>query len=82
MQTLSGDKDQRVLYAADGHNERVHIPDRQTLAEIPGSAFGLVGHCPGQFVNIHVIASDSKGNLCIGNDGGRFQKLVYQGMSR
>jgi DNA-binding beta-propeller fold protein YncE len=79
---LSGDKDQKFLYVADGHNERVHILDRQTLAEIPGSAFGHVGPYPGQFVNIHVIASDSKGNLYIGDGGGRFQKFVYTGISR
>ena len=32
---LSGDKDQRFLYVADGHNERVHVLDRKTLEEIP-----------------------------------------------
>jgi hypothetical protein len=79
---LSGDKDQKFLYVADGHNEKVRILDRQTLAEISGSAFGHAGPYPGQFFNIHVIASDSKGNLYVGDGGGRFQKFVYQGLSR
>jgi DNA-binding beta-propeller fold protein YncE len=79
---LSGDKRQRFLYVADGHNEKIHVLDRKTLEEIPGSAFGHVGPYPGQFVNIHVMASDSKGNLYVGDGGGRFQKFVYKGMSR
>jgi len=78
---LSGDKEQRFLYIADGHNERVHVLDRQTLEEIPGAAFGTAGNYAGQFSNIHVIASDSKGNVYVGDGGGRFQRFVYQGMS-
>jgi hypothetical protein len=79
---LSGDKGQKFLYVADGHNERVRIFDRRTLVEVPGSAFGHAGPYPGQFMNIHVIASDSKGNVYVGDGGGRFQKFVYKGMSK
>ena len=79
---LSGDKDQRFLYVADGHNEVVHVLDRKTLKEIPGAAFGRVGLYAGQFSNIHVIASDSKGNVYVGDGGGRFQKFVYEGMAQ
>lgn len=79
---LSGDKDQRFLYVADGHNEVVHVLDRKSLKEIPGAAFGLVGLYAGQFSNIHVIASDSKGNVYVGDGGGRFQKFVYKGMAQ
>ena len=79
---LSGDKDQRFLYVADGHNEVVHVLDRKTLEEIPGAAFGRVGLYAGQFSNIHVIASDSKGNVYVGDGGGRFQKFVYKGMAQ
>ena len=78
---LSGDKDQRFLYVADGHNEVVHVLDRKTLKEIPGAAFGRVGAYAGQFSNIHVIASNSKGNVYVGDGGGRFQKFVYKGMA-
>jgi hypothetical protein len=79
---LSGDKEQRFLYVADAHNERVRVLDRQSLAEIPGAAFGGVGLYPGQFGNIHVIASDSKGNVYVGDGNGRFQKFVYKGMAQ
>jgi hypothetical protein len=41
----------------------------------------MAGNYAGQFSNIHVIASDSKGNVYVGDGGGRFQKFVYQGMS-
>ena len=34
---LSGDKAQRFLYVTDGHNERVQVLDRQTLAQISGA---------------------------------------------
>src|SRR5205814_458401 len=64
---LSGDKAQKYLYVADGHNELVHILDRQTLEEV--SAFGHPGHYAGQFSNIHVIGSDSKGNIYVGDGG-------------
>jgi len=77
---LSGDKDQKYLYVADGHNERVHVLDRHTLEEV--FSFGAPGNYPGQFSNIHVIASDSKGNVYVGDGGGRFQKFVYKGMSK
>jgi DNA-binding beta-propeller fold protein YncE len=68
------------LYVADGHNERVRVLDRQSLKEV--STFGAPGAYPGQFSNIHVIASDSKGNVYVGDGGGRFQKFVYQGLSK
>ena len=77
---LSGDQEQKYLYVADGHNELVHILDRRSLAEL--AAFGHAGPYPGQFMNIHVIASDSKGNLYVGDGGGRFQKFVFQGLSQ
>lgn len=78
---LSGDKAQRFLYVADGHNECIHVLDRRSLLEIPGSRIGHAGLYPGQFANIHVIASDSKGNLYVGDGVGRFQKFLYLGLS-
>ena len=47
--------------------------DRQRWS--PGSAIGHAGNYAGQFSNIHVIASDSKGNIYVGDGGGRFQEL-------
>ena len=54
--------------------------DRQTLQEIPQAAFGHVGAYPGMFLGLHVIITDSRGNLFTG-DGrdGRVQKFVYAG---
>ena len=77
---LSGDKAQRFLYVADGHNERVRVLDRQSLEEV--SSFGHAGGYAGQFSNIHVIASDSKGNVYVGDGGGRFQKFVYKSLAQ
>ena len=79
---FSGDKEQRFLYVADGHSQKVRILDRKTLAEIPGSAFGRIGLGNGQLANIHVIANDAQGNLYIGDGGGRFQKFVFKGLSK
>ena len=79
---FSVDKEQRFLYVADGHSQKVRILDRKTLAEIPGSAFGRIGLGNGQLANIHVIANDAQGNLYIGDGGGRFQKFVFKGLSK
>jgi len=79
---FSGDKEQRFLYVADGHNQKVRILDRKSLTEIPGSAFGRIGLGNGQIANIHVIANDAQGNLYIGDGGGRFQKFVFKGFSK
>jgi sugar lactone lactonase YvrE len=79
---LSGDKAQRFLYVADGHNERVQVLDRATLQQIPGAEIGHPGPYPGQFFNIHVMASDAQGNLYVGEGGGRVQKFIYKGLAR
>ncbi|OAI44427.1 hypothetical protein AYO42_04755 [Rhizomicrobium sp. SCGC AG-212-E05] len=79
---FSGDKDQRFLYVADGHSQKVRILERKTLKEIPGSAFGRIGLGNGQLANIHMIANDAQGNLYIGDGGGRFQKFVFKGLSK
>lgn len=79
---LSGDKDQRFLYICEGHQQRVRVLDRQTLQEVPGSMFGHVGPYPGQFLGLHIITSDAKGNIYTG-DGrdGRIQKFVFTGLA-
>ena len=55
--------------------------DRATLQQIPGAEIGHPGPYPGQFFNIHVMASDAQGNLYVGEGGGRVQKFVYKGMA-
>lgn len=79
---FSADPAQRFLYVADLPNYKVHVLDRQTLAEIPGAAFGHAGPYPGQFNQVHMIASDSKGNIYTSEaNGARVQKFVFGGVA-
>ncbi len=73
---FSRDPQQQHLYLADAGNGRVRIFDRRTLDEIGG--FGRIGHYAGQFVFLHVVALDSKGNVYTAEVGGgrRVQKFV------
>ena len=66
----------------DGENELVHILRRDTLEEL--TAFGDGGRQPGQFYGVHVIATDSKGNLFTAEtyEGHRLQKFIYKGVGR
>ena len=77
---FSADAAQTYLYVGDGENELVHILRRDTLEEL--TAFGDGGRQPGQFYGVHVIASDSKGNLFTAEtyEGHRVQKFVDKGI--
>ena len=80
---FSADNDQRFLYVADLANFHVTVLDRQTLQVIPEAAFGNAGVYPGQFLRLHVIASDSKGNVYTSEaNGARVQKWVFKGMAQ
>ena len=71
--------DQKYIYVADTHNFRVHVLERETLKEVPNSSFGHPGPYPGQFVGLHIIATDSKGNLYTAEGtGARVQKWILQ----
>jgi DNA-binding beta-propeller fold protein YncE len=67
---FSPDRDQKYMYVADGGDEVVWIVDRasgQTL-----SHFGRPGHQAGDFTGLHMLASDSKGDIItIETNGGR-----------
>ena len=65
----------------DGENELVHILRRDTLEEL--TAFGDGGRQPGQFYGVHVIASDSKGNIYTAEtyEGHRVQRFLYKGIA-
>jgi DNA-binding beta-propeller fold protein YncE len=79
---FSADKEQKFLYDADLANFKVRVFDRLTLQEIPGAAFGHAGPYAGQFNQLHIIATDSKGNLYTTEaNGARVQKWIYKGMS-
>jgi DNA-binding beta-propeller fold protein YncE len=73
---FSEDAAQRHVFVADAGNGRVHILDRQTLQEV--SSFGRIGRYAGQFVFLHNVAVDSRGNVYTAEVGGgrRAQKFV------
>jgi sugar lactone lactonase YvrE len=75
---FSPDPRQEHLYLADAGNGRVHIYDRRTLEEVGG--FGRIGHYAGEFVFLHGVAADSKGDLYTAEVGGgrRVQKFLRQ----
>lgn len=77
---FSHDPEQRFLYVADGANEHVYILDRESLEIV--SQFGTGGRQPGQFLGVHSIAVDSKGNIYTTETytGKRLQKFVFKGM--
>jgi NHL repeat-containing protein len=77
---FSRDPQQRFVYIADGMNMRVHILDRQSLELL--TSFGDGGKQPGQFLGLHSIATDSKGNIYTTetNEGKRVQKFVFKGL--
>src|SRR5262245_51584016 len=78
---VSPDKGQRFLYVMDGSNKAIRVMNRQTL-EIVSSIGGHAGHNAREFFHAHSIASDSKGNLFIGevNNGQRYYKYAFKGM--
>jgi DNA-binding beta-propeller fold protein YncE len=73
---FSPDAQQQYLYLADAGNGRVHVYDRKTLTEIGG--FGRIGHYAGEFVFLHNLAVDSKGNVYTAEvgTGHRVQKFL------
>ena len=77
---FSTDATQKFLIINDGTNQQVWVLQRDTLAVL--SAFGRAGHAAGEFYGAHVMASDSKGNLFIGEtyEGKRIQKFSYRGL--
>ena len=75
---FSADREQRWLFVADAGNGRVHTLDRKSLEEV--GAFGRIGRYAGQFIFMHNLASDSRGNLYVSEvgNGRRVQKFVLQ----
>jgi DNA-binding beta-propeller fold protein YncE len=77
---FSTDPQQKYIYLADGHDEKVWILDRQSLEIL--TSFGDGGRQPGQFYAVHSIAVDSKGNIYTTEtyDGRRLQRFLYKGI--
>jgi DNA-binding beta-propeller fold protein YncE len=77
---FSPDAAQQFIYIPDGTNKKVQIVNRQTL-EVVGYFGGHGGHGAAQFFHIHSIATDSKGNIYLGESfGKRALKWSYKGM--
>jgi hypothetical protein len=81
---FSSDSAQRFLYDADYPNEVIRVLDRASLAEIPAAMIGHEGPYAGQFIGLHIIATDSRGNIYSAESDviGRVQKFVYQGLAQ
>ncbi len=79
---FSPDPQQQFMYVADAGNGKVHIFDRTGLQEV--GAFGRIGHYAGEFVFLHNVATDSKGNVYTAEvgTGRRAQKFVRMAASR
>jgi DNA-binding beta-propeller fold protein YncE len=76
---FSPDKQQQFIYVPDGSNKKVQIVDREKL-EVVGFFGGHGGHGTGQFFHVHSIASDSKGNVYLGESfGRRVLKWAFKG---
>lgn len=76
---LSNDPQQRFLYVADGHDQKIFVLRRDTLETV--GSFGDGGRYPGTFYSVGSVAVDSKGNVYTGEtlEGKRVQKFVLKG---
>jgi DNA-binding beta-propeller fold protein YncE len=79
---FSSDPQQRFIYVADGHDQKVFILRRDTLETV--GSFGDGGRYPGTFYSVGSIAVDSKGNVYTGEslEGKRVQKFLLKGAGR
>jgi DNA-binding beta-propeller fold protein YncE len=75
---FSRDPQQKYIYVADGTNQRVWILLRDNLKVI--GHFGRMGRYAGEFIWIHNLVVDSKGNIYSAEvlTGKRVQKFIYQ----
>jgi hypothetical protein len=73
---FSPDARQQLMFLADAGNGKIHIFDRSTLEEL--GSFGRIGHYAGEFVFLHNVAVDSKGDVYTAEVGGgrRVQKFL------
>ncbi|RPI49431.1 MAG: hypothetical protein EHM55_23755 [Acidobacteria bacterium] len=78
---FSKDKQQSLMYVADGANHRVWQLLREPMLVL--NHIGNGGRYPGQFYATHNVSLDSKGNLYTVETytGARVQKFTYKGLS-
>jgi len=77
---FSKDAQQKYMYLADGHDEKVWILDRASMEVL--TSFGTGGKQPGQFYAVHSIDVDSKGNIYTTETyhGRHVQRFLLKGM--
>lgn len=75
---FSPDQGQTYIHTSDVGSGSVWILNRMTGVIVSG--IGSMGHNAGQFVGVHTMAMDSKGNLYVSEGGGgrRTQKFTRQ----
>jgi sugar lactone lactonase YvrE len=78
---FSPDKAQRLMYVADGGNNRVWQLLREPMTVL--NHIGDGGRYAGQFYGVHNVSLDSKGNLYTVEtySGARLQKFTYKGQA-
>ncbi|MDH3419160.1 MAG: hypothetical protein OEM78_06765 [Gammaproteobacteria bacterium] len=79
---FSADPEQRFFYVPDGSNKKVQIVERQSM-KLVGFFGGYGGHGVGEFYHIHSIATDSNGNVYLGevNNGRRVLRWTHNGVN-
>jgi len=77
---LSPDPQQRFLYVGNGSDREIIILRRSDLKVL--GTFGTGGREGGRFMLIHTIATDSKGNIYVGEtvDNNRVQRFLFTGV--
>jgi hypothetical protein len=79
--SFSGDPQQRFLYVGSRTPSQIWVYDRKTME--PLYAFGQKGTAPGEFLAVHMIGGDSKGNIYTADLGARRpQKFVFMGLAK
>ena len=78
---FSRDQPQRLMYVADGGNNRVWQMLREPMTVL--NHIGDGGRYPGQFYGAHNVSLDSKGNIYTAEtySGARLQKFTYKGQA-
>lgn len=79
---FSPDRDQRLIYVADGEEELIWTVDHETRNAF--RKYGRPGHLAGEFTFVHTLAADSKGNIYTAETigGRRIQKFKVTGAHR
>ncbi|MEO7728824.1 MAG: 6-bladed beta-propeller [Burkholderiales bacterium] len=66
---FSPDADQRLVFVVNQNNSQIEIIERASGKHL--SSFGRAGAFPGEFIQAHGIAVDSKGNVYVAENRGR-----------